>query len=355
MVRATWPMRIAVVGALTGAVFSCDPDEDAGGRADAGPPNLAVSILALGHSSACVLRQDGDMYCWGSVDEVPGASVSQSSPVKIAALSGAGVRGVGLGDGSGCTVHADGTARCWGYNGWGQLGDGSTTDHREPELVASLTDAVAIETSGLHACARVKSNDLKCWGRNSQRQVVDDTARMHSVPVDSRQRDVRAFGVADGYSCAVSAGGRPTCWGDPEAGALRTGTLDDVVRISLGQRTACAVRSDGNVHCWGSNFDGVVAPEGVGRAQTPERVRGLTDVVDVRLASSSACALHRNGTVSCWGSPMGTLLESWSLALPPTLVPDIDSAVSLALGFAHACVVTRDDRILCWGPTRPAS
>jgi alpha-tubulin suppressor-like RCC1 family protein len=35
-----------------------------------------------------------------------------------------------------CGLTSEGLAYCWGYNGYGQLGDGTTTDQHTPTLVA---------------------------------------------------------------------------------------------------------------------------------------------------------------------------------------------------------------------------
>jgi YD repeat-containing protein len=37
-------------------------------------------------------------------------------------------------------VAADGTLWAWGWNGYGQLGDGTTTDHPTPVQVQGLPD-----------------------------------------------------------------------------------------------------------------------------------------------------------------------------------------------------------------------
>ena len=50
-------------------------------------------------------------------------------------------------------LSTDGTARCWGFNGYGQLGDGTTSDAHTPVVVSGFnagTNAVAITAGSSH-------------------------------------------------------------------------------------------------------------------------------------------------------------------------------------------------------------
>ena len=82
-----------------------------------------------------------------------------------------------------CARLRSGQVRCWGRNEFGQLGDGSTLDKSTPVAVAGVTDAVEIAAGGGHSCARLSTGELTCWGFNRSGQLGDGTTMDSATPV----------------------------------------------------------------------------------------------------------------------------------------------------------------------------
>jgi alpha-tubulin suppressor-like RCC1 family protein len=85
-----------------------------------------------------------------------------------------------------CARRSDGTLWCWGSNVLGQLGDGTTGGQScsggyacspSPTQVAALGSTVVKVTAGvLNTCARKNDGTLWCWGHNGYGQIGDGTS-----------------------------------------------------------------------------------------------------------------------------------------------------------------------------------
>jgi hypothetical protein len=65
----------------------------------------------------------------------------------------------------GCAIKSDDTLACWGFNGYGQLGDGTSTDSSAPVAAVGLGKVIDVSTNGFTTCAVTVDNALKCVGK----------------------------------------------------------------------------------------------------------------------------------------------------------------------------------------------
>jgi alpha-tubulin suppressor-like RCC1 family protein len=54
--------------------------------------------------------------------------------------------------------------KCWGDNRYDQLGKPGPAAGVVPEVVAGITNAVAISAGDNHNCALLASGTVQCWG-----------------------------------------------------------------------------------------------------------------------------------------------------------------------------------------------
>lgn len=148
------------------------------------PANTEIADIALGGNHGCVRLQAGQVLCWGANasgqlgqgdvaplgdDEVP----STRPPVQI----GGTAKQIAVGGSHTCVLLDDGTVRCWGDNSVGQLGQGNTTnvgDDESPDSIPTVMlggEVTQIVAGVNHTCARLVTNEVRCWGQNNFNQL----------------------------------------------------------------------------------------------------------------------------------------------------------------------------------------
>jgi alpha-tubulin suppressor-like RCC1 family protein len=72
---------------------------------------------------------------------------------------------------------------CWGYNGYGGLGNASTTDSLTPVPVSNLTTVQSIGVSQESSCATLANGTATCWGYGALGQLGNQANANSSIPV----------------------------------------------------------------------------------------------------------------------------------------------------------------------------
>lgn len=182
-----------VIGGVTRSSCTTTP------VAVAGPVDFS-SVSAGGVNGCALAAGNGAAYCWGSnwAGQLGTGSTSRSPiPVGVfgspsyALLSSNGENTV---IGHTCAITPAGDVECWGNNAEGQLGRASTETctpfgtlsfacSTRPGGVATVTNAVGLDTGIEHTCAATSSGAAFCWGRNQAGALGDGTTTSRSEPV----------------------------------------------------------------------------------------------------------------------------------------------------------------------------
>ncbi len=254
---------------------------------------LEDTVFTAGKTHTCVLKQNGNVQCWGDNSHGQAANYTGNDAV---AVSG--------GQYNTCALKQNGSVQCWGDNSFGQ-----STGYLG-------TDAIAIATGNMQSCALIRNGNVQCWGWNNYGQAANYSGR-----------DAIAIRTGGDNTCVLKQNGNVQCWGDNSFGQS-TGYLGtDAVSLTLGDGTTCVVTRNQSVQCWGYNVHG-----------TSTNYNGY-DALAVSAGADHACVLKQNGNVQCWGWNNNNQALNYTGS----------DAIAIATGGDHSCVLKQNGNVQCWG------
>jgi len=333
------------------------------------PGPTTPSLIAAGENHICTITAGGTVKCWGSNNSGQlgdGTTTNSSTPVTVTGISGAtSIAASGFLFYHSCALGTGDAVKCWGNNGYGQLGDGTTTNASTPVTVQGLTGATAIAVGTNHSCALLTAGTVKCWGGNMFGELGDGSSGATNSPPVTVQGLTGATAIAagPGHSCALLNAGTVKCWGYNASGQLGNGTttnspvpvtvqgLTGATAISAGVFNSCALAAGGTVKCWGNNSYGQLGDGTTTNASTPVIVQGLTGAAAIAVGTSHSCALLTAGTIECWGSnASGQLGNGTTTNSPvPVTVQSLTGATAISAGGQHSCALLTAVTVKCWG------
>ncbi len=151
----------------------------------------AVSVYTSWRNSGALLST-GTYESWGynglgnvgdgqtGTDALVPQAISLPSPVTDVALGGSGSN-----NGQTLVILSDGTLRAWGYDKFGQLGDGSSKTEGSPiQFKAPTGVTYTALASGANTSYGIDSaHNLWAWGNNVDGQIGNGTTTNHKTPV----------------------------------------------------------------------------------------------------------------------------------------------------------------------------
>lgn len=373
----------------------------------------SLALVDAGRFHTCGVTRGGKAYCWGwngygqlgDGQTHPGwvnAPVPVLGGLSFVTISashnpGADVDVDQVVVSHSCGVTIDGEARCWGYNGYGQLGDGSTTDRTIPVPVSGGLTFVSVEAGSAHTCAATPGGQAYCWGYNHDGWlgVGGGDLVLEPAPVITGLT-FSALTVGRWHTCGLTTDGEAYCWGYNQYGQLGDGSTIDRVTptavygglrfrfIASGGYHTCGITTGGSAYCWGSNGPGQLGSSSTDQcvlctgsacpptptsistssasssapdlatdcSMTPQPVSGEVVYSVLSPGSLHTCGLEESsGQAYCWGWNLyGQLGDGSSTSRATAAAVSGGLAfVSLSAGNLHTCGVASSGDAYCWG------
>ncbi len=283
----------------------------------------SASLVTAGGNHTCARLLDGTVKCWGAntngqLGNKDSVNTDSATPVAVFGITTA--TSIAAGGDHVCALLSDGTVQCWGRNASGQLGNNTFIQSNEPVLVSNITGVVAIASGDAYTCVVLANGTVWCWGDHSSGQLGTDQlsgATESLTPVQvSGISNATAISAGHSHACARLSTGQVKCWGSNASEQLgdenyfdsssnvpvTVSFMTDAIGITAGGFHTCALRSTGEMACWGENEVGQLGDGSTFNAPTPKPVAGnITTAQEVSAGSLHTCARLANRTVKCWG------------------------------------------------------
>ena len=324
-------------------------------------PVGALVGASAGYGLTLLLRADGSVLSYGfsgngfgslgdgttTYRDVPGPVVDIGSIVAVAA-----------GTWHGLALDASGRVWSWGLDTSGQLGRGRILGQSVPAAVPGLPPVVKVSAGSAHNLAIDESGAVWAWGSNGYGQLGDGTYSDRAAAVKLTALSEASTVVAGAYySLAVLRDGSVWFWGSalpgvsPPQPAVPTQVLADAKAVSSANGHVLVLKRDGTVWAWGHNPSGQLGNGSLENATQPLAVAGLSGIQQVVASDGSSYALASDGRVFAWGANWAGQLGDGSLEtkLTPTTVSGLGEVLEIAAGNEHAMARRRDGSVWGWG------
>ncbi len=270
---------------------------------------------------------------------------------------------IAAGNGHTCALDAAGHALCWGANDGGQLGDFTTTERPNPDVISSSSTFTRIESGFRDTCAVTAAGQAYCWGYLEPGDYPAPVTGGHTFAqvspgfehvcgIDTSQ-DAYCWGV--GYQGELGGGSPPSSETMP---AAVSGGLS-FLHVDAGANATCGITDVGSAYCWGSNFDYLLGTTATTEiclqsdpcSTVPIAVTGDLTFLQIDVGLGHACGVDQVGQAYCWGrGPTGEQGDgSLSDHEAPVAVWGGHAFTQVVVGATHTCAMEASGKAYCWG------
>lgn len=280
------------------------------------PGLTGLKAIAAGPATSLFVKGDGSAWACGENDYAQIGDgtrfVDRVTPVQVSGKS-SGVISVSAGGTHSMFLQAGVSWAC-GNNHFGQLGDSASNEpYPVPVEVPGFAETITFSAGYQHSLLLKIDGTVWACGYNGYGQLGDGTTTDRVPPVQvPGMTDVKSIAAGNGYSLFLKIDGTVWACGNNDFGQLGNGTtttrhtpvqvMSGVQAIAAGSQHSLFLKADGTAWACGSNFYGKLGDGTTTTRTSPVQVPGMTNVQAIAAGSTHSLFLKTDGTVWACGS-----------------------------------------------------
>lgn len=284
----------------------------------------------------------------------------------------------------------------WGDNGYGKLGNGTSTRSLSPIDITGYFNLnpgetiIKVSLGNTHSSAMTSEGRVFMWGKNDVGQLGIGSTITQLLPIeitsflnlyDGEEVIDIALGMDD--SAVLTSEGRLLTWGANQYGQLGNNSTsnellpkditsyfnldidEQITSISFGLNHASALTSRGRLFTWGYNNYGQLGNGTTNYTAIPIEINSYLSleegetIVNAFLSYDQSSAITTNGQVFTWGyNAWGQLGNgNWTFSPNPNPInitnrfdlTNDESITQIVFAKYHSSAVSSDGRVFTWG------
>jgi len=282
-----------------------------------GNANTWASICASNRFTVAI-KTDGSLWAWGTNNNYGQIFNIGYSPVQIDTSKSTNWARISAGAEHAMAIKKDGSLWAWGYNGYGQLGDGTsgtTAQRYSPVQIGTATNWASISANEYHSLAIKTDGSLWAWGSNMYGELGDGTDTTRKSPIQiGTSTNWASISAGEQHTIAIKTDGTLWAWGTNSSGQLgngtyinkntpvQIGTATNWASISAGHLHTIAIKTDGTLWAWGYNLSGQLGDGTTTIRNSPIQIGTSTNWASISAGYQHTIAIKTDGSLWAWGN-----------------------------------------------------
>jgi alpha-tubulin suppressor-like RCC1 family protein len=241
-----------------------------------------IVAITSGNFHSLALAADSTVWAWGNnmYGQIGNGATSSNGLDTPVQLSLTGIVAIAAGQNHSYALKSDGTVWVWGWNYFGQLGNGTTIDNPNPQLVSGIDSVISISNGFNHTICLKSDSTVWSWGGNYSGQLGNgNTVNAYTPQMALGLTNVVELGGTMGnFSMVMKEDGSVWAWGDNFWGSVGNGSPTNQlspVQVS----PLCSIITEAIEPAETESFTVYPNPARVGEAFTLELEKGSSYIV----------------------------------------------------------------------------